>query len=300
MGMFGLESLDWDGEALSLAGIDAAQLPVPVPTTTVLPGLRASIAERVGIDAATPLVVGAGDGPLANLGVGAVRPGVAACSIGTSGAVRVTVAHPHVDDAGRLFCSVLTGERWVAGGAINNGGVVLRWVAEALAPDLGAHAESELLALAERAPAGSGGLLMLPHLYAERAPPGAPGRAAPTSASPTRTDARTWCAPRRGASRLVALGRLDGLDTAGSGVGVDEVRTPDPQATAVYAELRPVFESAIETLTPVFEVLRRMEAGGPSRIAGLTTPAPPPSPSATSGSPGSVPRRRRGGRRRSR
>jgi gluconokinase len=170
MGMFSLERLAWDEEALELAGIDADHLPTPVPTTTVLPRLCAAIAERCGLEASTPVVVGAGDGPLANLGVGAVRPGVAACSIGTSGAVRVAVERPAVDDAGRLFCYALTGERWVSGGAINNGGVVLRWLGEAVAPDLGEHPESALLALAARAPAGSRGLLMLPQLFGERAP----------------------------------------------------------------------------------------------------------------------------------
>jgi gluconokinase len=346
MGMFGLHSLDWDAEALSLAGIDATRLPAPVPTTTVLPGLRAPIADRVGLDAATPLVVGAGDGPLANLGVGAVGPGVAACSIGTSGAVRVAVERPHVDGDGHLFCYVLTGERWVSGGAINNGGVVLRWLGEAIAPDLGGHAESELLALAERAPPGSGGLLMLPQLYGERAPSWsawargaylglthAHGRehlvraalegvclqmavvldsvrasgAAVREVRATGGFARSalwrqmltdvlgvevrFPAGTEGSSRgaallaLVALGRIDGLDAAGAGVGVDEVRTPDPQSSAVYAELRPVFAGAGDTLMPVFEVLRRMDTGGRSRIAALMMRAPPPSPGATSGSP---------------
>jgi gluconokinase len=352
MGMFGLVPLDWDAEALSLTGIDAAQLPSPVPTTTVLPRLRASIAERVGLDPATPLVVGAGDGPLANLGVGAVGPGVAACSIGTSGAARVAVESPHVDEAGRLFCYALTDERWVSGGAINNGGVVLRWLAEALAPDLGAHAESELLALAERAPTGSGGLLMLPQLYGERAPHwsawargaylglthahgrehlvraalegvclqmaivldsvrSAGAEVREVRATGGFAQSRFWRqmltdalgvevqfpAGTEGSSRgaallaMVALGRIDGLDAAGSGVGVDEVRRPDPAASAVYAELRPVFDGAGDALAPIFAVLRRLDAGGPSRIAGLTTPWPPPSPAATSESPGSAPGR---------
>ena len=118
----------------------------------------------------TPLVVGAGDGPLANLGVGAVRPGVAAVSIGTSGALRVVVEQPVTDPQGRVFCYELSDERWVVGGAINNGGVVLDWVADALAPDLGDHAQGELLELAGQVPAGSEGLVMLPYLLSERAP----------------------------------------------------------------------------------------------------------------------------------
>jgi gluconokinase len=58
----------------------------------------------------------------------------------------------------------------VVGGAINNGGVVLRWAGEALAPDLGEHPEARLLALAGEVPPGSDGLVMLPYLFSERAP----------------------------------------------------------------------------------------------------------------------------------
>jgi gluconokinase len=66
-----------------------------------------------------------------------------------------------------VFCYALVPERWVVGGAINNGGVVLQWAAESLAPDLDMDA---LVELAATAPAGSDGLLMLPYLLSERAP----------------------------------------------------------------------------------------------------------------------------------
>ena len=58
----------------------------------------------------------------------------------------------------------------MVGGAINNGGAVLDWVADALAPDLGDHPQAELLELAGQVPAGSEGLVMLPYLLSERAP----------------------------------------------------------------------------------------------------------------------------------
>jgi gluconokinase len=169
-GLCDIHKLVWDPEALQLAGITAEQLPELVPTTTVLPGLSASAAKATGLPADTPVVVGAGDGPLANLGLGAVAPGVAACSIGTSGALRVMVEHPVVDPLGGVFCYALTEERWVVGGAINNGGVVLQWTGQALAPDLGDTPQEELLELAAAAPVGSGGLIMLPYLLSERAP----------------------------------------------------------------------------------------------------------------------------------
>ena len=141
----GIHLLQWDPEALQLAGISADQLPELVPTTRVLSGLLTGAAEAVRLPATTPVVVGAGDGPLANLGLGAVRPGVAACSIGTSGALRVVAERPVVDPRGRSFCYALTEQRWVVGGAINKGGLVLEWTGVALAPELGDGREDELL-----------------------------------------------------------------------------------------------------------------------------------------------------------
>ena len=62
------------------------------------------------------IFVGAGDGPLANLGLGAVHPGVAACSIGTSGALRLMVESPVVDPQRQVFCYALLPGRWIVGG----------------------------------------------------------------------------------------------------------------------------------------------------------------------------------------
>jgi gluconokinase len=168
-GLLNLEALDWDAGALAAARVGPERLASLVAVTTRLE-LLPDVADELGLAHGTPLIVGAGDGPSANLGVGAVAPGVAACSIGTSGALRLTVERPAVDRAHSLFCYALTPGRWVIGGAISNGGVVLQWAGAALAPDLGEHAEDELIALAGDVPAGSEGLLMLPYLLGERAP----------------------------------------------------------------------------------------------------------------------------------
>ncbi|WCB92123.1 Xylulose kinase [Baekduia alba] len=168
-GLMDLHTLAWHDEALEVAGIARGQLCPLAPTKHTM-SLTAAGARALGCSDDLPLVLGAGDGPLANLGVGAVAPGVAACSIGTSGALRLMVERPVVDERGRVFCYMLSEGRWVVGGAINNGGVVLQWAHDALAPGLGAHAEPELMAIAAQAPPGSDALVMLPYLLSERAP----------------------------------------------------------------------------------------------------------------------------------
>ncbi len=178
-GGYDLVERRWDAEALDIAGVRESALPQVVPATTALPGLLPAVAAAAGLPAGLPVVIGASDGVLANLGVGAVRQDVAAVSLGTSGALRVVVPRPTFDPAGRLFCYALTEDLWVLGGAVNNGGSVVRWAASALAaPFDGTPAEGEaaddldarLLAEADGVAAGSDGLLCLPYLLGERAP----------------------------------------------------------------------------------------------------------------------------------
>jgi gluconokinase len=164
-GLLALATLDWDSEALELAGVNQQQLSAPVPATKTLQ-LSPAGTQLTGLATATPVVIGAGDGPLANLGLGAVDPGTLACSIGTSGALRLMVEHPVVDRDHHLFCYAFVPGRWLIGGAINNGGAVLEWLGRVL----GQAEPDRLLAEAATVPPGSDGLVMLPYLLSERAP----------------------------------------------------------------------------------------------------------------------------------
>ncbi len=124
-------------------------------------------------------MLGAGDGPLGNLGTGAIRPGVAGLSLGTSGALRLVVDGPRSDPSGRLFCYALTDDTWVVGTPISNGGAVVRWAGSVFAADRPDSPmeyagppvdDAHVLALAAEIEPGSEGLVMLPFLLAERGP----------------------------------------------------------------------------------------------------------------------------------
>ena len=182
-GLYDIHNRRWDPEAMDLAGVRTDQLAAVVPTTTKL-RLRPEIAAAAGLAADTPLIIGAADGPLANLGVGATPAGVAAVSLGTSGALRTLVDRPTADADGRLFCYALTEDRWAIGGAVNNAGSVIRWAGQSFAAGFerpGAEGEdaderdAALLIEAQTAPPGSDGLLCLPYLLGERAPWWRPG-----------------------------------------------------------------------------------------------------------------------------
>lgn len=51
----------------------------------------------MGINRHTPIVLAGSDGPLANLGIGAINPGETAITIGTSGAIRQFSSEPLLD-----------------------------------------------------------------------------------------------------------------------------------------------------------------------------------------------------------
>ncbi len=158
-GLMNIHTLQWHEPSLEFAGVTADQLPPLVEPTHSTP-LKAEIP---GLRKGIPVIVGGGDGPLGNLGVGAATPGAGAVSLGTSGALRVAQQGPGVDDEGRTFSYAIAEGLWVRGGAISNGGVVAQWAAETFNIPVG-----DLLQQAEHA--DSDGLVALPYLLGERAP----------------------------------------------------------------------------------------------------------------------------------
>ncbi len=176
-GLFNMEKLNWDVEAIALPGITPDHLPNIVPTTHVLRGIDPAAASAMGLPTNIPVVVGSSDGVLANLGVGAIAADTLAITVGTSGAVRAMLNQPQIDQKERLFCYALSKKRWVVGGAVNNGGIILRWVRDNLADTEVATAKrlntdvyDLLTETAATVPAGSEGLIFHPFLAGERAP----------------------------------------------------------------------------------------------------------------------------------
>lgn len=166
-GMFDIRTLDWFPEALEVAGITDERLPIPVETTRLLIGMNPAIAADLGVPPETLILAGSSDGCLAQLGSGAVQPGHAALTIGTSGAIRMMTAKPAEDEQARLFSYALTPSHYVCGGAINNGGGALQWFTQAFLPW---SDYNNFVKVALAAPPGADGLLCLPYLLGERAP----------------------------------------------------------------------------------------------------------------------------------
>lgn len=171
-GLFDIETLKWHGPSLAFAGIQEEQLSRPVPTTYMLRGIKGGYAEMMGIDARIPLITGASDGCLANLGTNVLSGGDVCLTIGTSGAVRRTGKEPVTDPNGGLFNYILDDGVFVSGGPVNNGGYLLQWYSRVFLENRFSSSAGFdwFMDQVKDIPPGSKGLLFLPYIQGERAP----------------------------------------------------------------------------------------------------------------------------------
>jgi xylulokinase len=127
--------------------------------------LRADLAQRYGLSANVVVSAGGGDNMMGAIGTGNVAPGVITASFGTSGTIYAFAKQPVVDPRGEIaaFCSSTGG--WLPLLCTMNVTTVTEQVRALFGYD---HAA--LNAAAAAAPAGAGGLLLLPYLAGERTP----------------------------------------------------------------------------------------------------------------------------------
>jgi xylulokinase len=163
-----LRKRDWSEEILVALDLPRAWLPPLYEGPQVTGALTAGAASATGLKPGTPVVAGGGDQAAQAVGVGAVREGIVALTLGTSGVVFATTDGAFIEPEGRLhaFCHSVPG-KWHLMGVMLSAGGSLRWYRDTFAPGMG---YDELLAPAAEVPAGSDGLLFLPYLTGERTP----------------------------------------------------------------------------------------------------------------------------------
>ena len=166
--LFDLQSRTWSDEVVQTLGLDPAMLPRTVEGPEIVGAVTEAAAAATGLRAGTPVVGGAGDQAANAVGMGAVVPGIAAMSVGTSGVIFVPTSGPSIEPDGRLqaFCHAVPGA-WHLMGVTMSAAGSLKWLRDELAPDA---SWDELTALAEAVSPGAEGLLFLPYLSGERAP----------------------------------------------------------------------------------------------------------------------------------
>jgi len=166
--LFDLARRTWSDEILDALGLDRSLFPDTHEGPDVTGALSAAAAEATGLRAGTPVVAGGGDQSANAVGVGAIRPGIVALSLGTSGVVFAATEEPFTQAEGRLhaFCHAVP-DRWHLMGVMLSAAGSLRWLRDAVAPD---KSFDELVAGAAEVEPGAEGLMFLPYLSGERTP----------------------------------------------------------------------------------------------------------------------------------
>lgn len=157
----------WSTPMLAACGLSLDHMPALVegsdPTGTLRPQLAAAWGMGVGVVVAG----GAGDNAAGAVGIGAVTPGRAVLSLGTSGVYFLSNGRfsPNPEQGVHAFCHCLP-DKWHQMSVILSAASCLSWVAGVT----GAENEAALLAEIEAAGNAPGSLLFLPYLSGERTP----------------------------------------------------------------------------------------------------------------------------------
>ncbi|MGI8649843.1 MAG: xylulokinase [Rubrobacter sp.] len=174
--LYDLEGDVWDRETISDLGLDGSLL-APIRRPADIAGtLKREAAEAFGIEAGTPVAVGAADTAAAIIGTGLGAPGAFQLTVGT-GAQIVTLRNSfYPDRTGRthLFRTAAfsgSGPPYYAMAAMQNAGLALEWVRRLFGVTWEEFYEE---AFGVGVAPGSGGIAFVPHLGGERTPGFAP------------------------------------------------------------------------------------------------------------------------------
>ena len=167
-GLFDVAHRCWSQSMIDGLGLDPAILPGIVESDQITGTVTPEAARQTGLRAGIPVVAGAGDQAASAIGNGIVEPGVASCTLGTSGVVFVHTETPAYDPEGRVhtFCHAVAGA-WHVMGVTQGAGLSLQWFRNTLASG---EDYDQLMEEAAQASPGCEGLVWLPYLMGERTP----------------------------------------------------------------------------------------------------------------------------------
>lgn len=211
---------DWSPGMLEALDIPHDWLPPCHEGPQITGRISKAAAAATGLKADTPVVGGGGDQAAQAVGVGAVKPGIIALTLGTSGVVFSPTAEPIIEPNGLLhaFCHAVPG-RWHMMGVMLSAAGALRWYHDITDPDA---SYDDFLAEAADVPAGCEGLAFLPYLTGERTPyPDPNARGAFVGMTVRHTQAHM----KRAVLEGVAFGLRDSLELLrAGGVKIEQIR----------------------------------------------------------------------------
>ncbi|GAB2556536.1 FGGY family carbohydrate kinase [Leucobacter ruminantium] len=165
----------WSEELIELFGVDGSKLPRIVESTEIIGTVSDEASRATGIPEGVPIAAGGGDQVIAALGAGVVAPGRASDSAGTASLFSMGLDRwgPDTERMAMVTATSVIPGLYLSFSFVNGGGLGPEWVRGTIVDHRGTadQAFADLEHLANQVPAGSDGLIWLPHFQGGVLPP---------------------------------------------------------------------------------------------------------------------------------
>jgi xylulokinase len=158
-------------EILQAVGIRDDLFAPVIPSLSIAGEVTADASARTDLMRGTPVAAGGGDQAMAAIALGLDDSTRAAVAISSGGTVFKRTARPLDHSLGLHVMPDAVDGKWLAMGVVLSAGLGVNWLASRLfGSDSSPERITALMTAAEQVPAGSNGLLFLPHLGGTRTP----------------------------------------------------------------------------------------------------------------------------------
>ncbi len=162
--LFDCNKMAWDAELCALAGITENMLPPVVKPTDIIGKITPEAAEKLGLQAGTPVICGTTDTVLEVFAAGAVKPGDMTVKLATAGRICVITEKAYPDRHLVNYSHICDG-LWYPGTATKAAAASYRWYRDTFGGDYSTLNEG-----AEQVPIGCDGLMYHPYINGELTP----------------------------------------------------------------------------------------------------------------------------------
>ncbi|MDD2707327.1 MAG: xylulokinase [Verrucomicrobiae bacterium] len=162
--LFDMKKSVWSDVLCSMIPLPVNVLPPLHQPTDIIGKITPEAARKTGLPAGTPVIAGSSDSAIEDYAAGALEPGDCVLKLATAGNVNVMTARPCPHPQTLTYSHIIP-DLWYTVSATNSAASAQRWLRDVL--NLSFETMEQL---ADKIPAGSGGLIFHPYLLGERSP----------------------------------------------------------------------------------------------------------------------------------